>query len=228
MWLRPRRAPARRRRRPSGRRSRKTCLLAWTAHRSRPTARHVSRTRAAAVAGGDAVEAAAGSAGSSTLRPSSGCGKREPSSSRSCPPRPSKAATARVARVAVVNSYTTAQFVPMLRLAALRAGIDAQVLEGDYDQYQQELLDPDSTVYGFDPDYVVSRCTRGRCASRPSASVRTRTLRSRPRAGSRCGPQSASGRGHAWSSTRSPPVRSRPSATWPLGSPAPASRWSAL
>ncbi len=63
--------------------------------------------------------------------------------------------TQRSARVAIVNSYTTSQFVSMLPLAGLRAGVDLHVHEGNYDQYQQELLDPSSTVYAFDPDFVV-------------------------------------------------------------------------
>jgi FkbH-like protein len=64
-------------------------------------------------------------------------------------------AARRTVRVAVVGSYTTSQFVPMLRLAAFRAGVDIEVHEGNYDQYQQELIDPSSAVYAFDPDFVV-------------------------------------------------------------------------
>jgi FkbH-like protein len=65
------------------------------------------------------------------------------------------ASTRRSARVAVVGSYTTAQFVPMLRLAGLRANLQLVVHEGGYGQYQQDVLDPASRLYAFEPDYVL-------------------------------------------------------------------------
>jgi FkbH-like protein len=65
------------------------------------------------------------------------------------------AATTRSARIAVVGSYTTAQFVPMLRLAALRAGIDATLYEGGYGTFEQEILGADSELHAFEPTHVV-------------------------------------------------------------------------
>src|SRR6185436_17712945 len=50
----------------------------------------------------------------------------------SLPPPAVREATQRSARVAVVNSYTASQLVPMLRLAGIRAGVDIQVHEGNY------------------------------------------------------------------------------------------------
>jgi FkbH-like protein len=61
----------------------------------------------------------------------------------------------RTARVAVAGSYNTAQLVPMLRLAGLRAGIDLELHEGGFDQYQHDLLEPGSELYRFEPDYVI-------------------------------------------------------------------------
>jgi FkbH-like protein len=61
----------------------------------------------------------------------------------------------RAAKVALLGSYTTTQFVPMLRLAAMREGILLEVQEGHYGQYQQEVIDPRSRLYAFDPDFVI-------------------------------------------------------------------------
>jgi FkbH-like protein len=61
----------------------------------------------------------------------------------------------RRARAALIGTYTTGQLAALLPLAALRAGIDLQLYEGAYGQCEQELIDPDSGVYAFDPEYVV-------------------------------------------------------------------------
>ncbi len=61
----------------------------------------------------------------------------------------------RNARIAVLGSYTTSQFVGMLQLAALRRGIEIETYEAGYAQYRQEILDPSSGLYGFEPDFVV-------------------------------------------------------------------------
>ena len=66
-------------------------------------------------------------------------------------PPPSK----RVVRVGVIGTYTTTQLTAMLRLAALRAGIDVEPYESGFDQYRQELLDPASALHAFGADYVV-------------------------------------------------------------------------
>lgn len=58
-------------------------------------------------------------------------------------------------RLAVLGSTTTAQLVPLVRLAALRRGIDADVYEAPYGQYRQEILNPESRFYSFEPDFVV-------------------------------------------------------------------------
>ncbi|MEX5633429.1 HAD-IIIC family phosphatase [Parafrankia sp. FMc2] len=61
----------------------------------------------------------------------------------------------RPAKVAVLGSYTTAQFAALLPLAAARAGVAVEVYECGYGQYRQEVLDPSSGLYGFGPDAVV-------------------------------------------------------------------------
>lgn len=66
-----------------------------------------------------------------------------------------RSAMARTARVGVLSSYTTAQLVPMLRLAGLRANVHVITFEGGYDQYQQQVIDAKSPIYEFAPDFVV-------------------------------------------------------------------------
>ncbi len=66
-----------------------------------------------------------------------------------------RAASARSVRIAVANSYTTTQFVPMLRLAGLRANLAIAAYDGPYGQYQQDILDPESGLYAFEPDFVL-------------------------------------------------------------------------
>lgn len=64
-------------------------------------------------------------------------------------------AAARSARVAVLGSYTTSQFVSLLPLAAARAGLDVDVYESGYGQYRLDVLDPGSGLHEFAPDVVV-------------------------------------------------------------------------
>ncbi|CUU60260.1 HAD-superfamily phosphatase, subfamily IIIC/FkbH-like domain-containing protein [Parafrankia irregularis] len=61
----------------------------------------------------------------------------------------------RPARVAVLGSYTTAQFAALLPLAAARAGVAVEVYECGYGQYRQEVLDPASGLHRFGPDVVI-------------------------------------------------------------------------
>jgi len=61
----------------------------------------------------------------------------------------------RTAKAAVLGSYTTTQLVPMLQLAALRQGVLIETYESDYDQYQQDVLDPSSGLYAFGPDFIL-------------------------------------------------------------------------
>ena len=50
---------------------------------------------------------------------------------------------------------TVEPLVPILRSAALVAGIDATVHVGQFNSYAQEILDPASALYSFDPNIVV-------------------------------------------------------------------------
>ncbi|MBS0172252.1 MAG: HAD-IIIC family phosphatase [Nitrospira sp.] len=62
---------------------------------------------------------------------------------------------ARTAKVAIAGSYTTTQLGTMVRLSAARLGIQIDLYESAYGQYQQELIDPGSGLYVFAPDIVL-------------------------------------------------------------------------
>lgn len=73
----------------------------------------------------------------------------------------------RTARVAIAGTYTTSQYAALLRLAALRRGIDVQLYEAGFGLLFQEILDPGSALYAFQPDYVILAAHEG-CISFPS------------------------------------------------------------
>ena len=58
-------------------------------------------------------------------------------------------------KVALLGSSTLAHLVAGIRLGALRRGLIAEVLVGDYGLYRQELADPASRIHAFRPDVVV-------------------------------------------------------------------------
>jgi len=61
----------------------------------------------------------------------------------------------RKAKIAVLSSTTTDLFIPLLRLLCFRDGIDAEIYSSPYGAYQQEILDNQSGLYGFQPDVVI-------------------------------------------------------------------------
>ena len=61
----------------------------------------------------------------------------------------------RSARVALLGSFTTSQLRAILPLAGLRHGIALTVWEAPFNQYRQELLNPNSDLYASQPDFIV-------------------------------------------------------------------------
>jgi FkbH-like protein len=59
------------------------------------------------------------------------------------------------ARVAFLRSFTVEPALPLLRAAAAIAGIDVTPWVGDFNTYQQEVIDPSSRLYAFDPTVIV-------------------------------------------------------------------------
>ncbi len=58
-------------------------------------------------------------------------------------------------RLAILRSFTVEPVVPVLRAAAFVGGIDLHVQLGDFNAYAQEILDPGSSLYSFEPQAVV-------------------------------------------------------------------------
>jgi FkbH-like protein len=58
-------------------------------------------------------------------------------------------------RVSFLRSMTIEPLIPILRSAALVAGIDLTTQVGQFNAYAQEILDPASLLYSFDPEIVV-------------------------------------------------------------------------
>jgi FkbH-like protein len=58
-------------------------------------------------------------------------------------------------KLALLASCTVDHLLPALRVAGLRYGLLIDTYLGKYGQYRQELLSPESGLYGFDPDFVL-------------------------------------------------------------------------
>ncbi len=58
-------------------------------------------------------------------------------------------------RVFILRSFTVEPLVPQLRAAAFAGGIELSVEVGGFNTYTQELLDPDSALYRFQPDVAL-------------------------------------------------------------------------
>lgn len=58
-------------------------------------------------------------------------------------------------RVAVLRSFTVEPLVPLLRAGAFAGGIDLAVHVGGFNAYGQEILDPDSSLYRFQPAMAI-------------------------------------------------------------------------
>lgn len=61
----------------------------------------------------------------------------------------------RACKIAILGSSTTALLAPVVRAALFRDRIAAEIYEGPYGAYRQEILDPASGLYRFEPDHVV-------------------------------------------------------------------------
>lgn len=88
----------------------------------------------------------------------------------------------RSAKVALLGSYTTAQLGQLLTLAASRRGMRLEVVESQYGQYEQEIIDPNSRLYAFDPDFVVLAVHEGdlrlpEYSAAPQESIRAEVAR---------------------------------------------------
>jgi FkbH-like protein len=60
----------------------------------------------------------------------------------------------RTARLAVLADFATQHLVPILKVLAARNGTRLDVYEADYDQIDVDILNPQSGLYEFDPQYA--------------------------------------------------------------------------
>jgi FkbH-like protein len=58
-------------------------------------------------------------------------------------------------RLSILRSFTLEPIVPVLRATAFLAGIDLTVKMSGFDVYAQQILDPSSELYSFNPDAVI-------------------------------------------------------------------------
>jgi FkbH-like protein len=58
-------------------------------------------------------------------------------------------------RLALLGSSTLKHLVPAIRVGALRHGLWVEIIEGEYGQYRQEILDPDPALAAFNPHVVL-------------------------------------------------------------------------
>jgi FkbH-like protein len=60
----------------------------------------------------------------------------------------------RQARIALLGATTTSLLAPVLRALCFRDGVNAEIYEGPYGSYRQEIWDPESELYRFRPSFV--------------------------------------------------------------------------
>lgn len=71
-------------------------------------------------------------------------------------------------RLAVLGSFTTKQLVALTDLYLFAHGVEAEVYEGDYGIFRQEILDPTSGLYEFGAKILFLATTNRDLARRPS------------------------------------------------------------
>jgi hypothetical protein len=62
---------------------------------------------------------------------------------------------AKVIRIALLADCATQHLADITRAIAARNNVQAEVYEGNYDGVDLEILDPNSALYAFNPQYVV-------------------------------------------------------------------------
>ena len=58
-------------------------------------------------------------------------------------------------KVAILRSFTLEPVTPLLRAGGLLGGLDIKVHIGDFDNYAQDILDPASSLYSFEPNVAI-------------------------------------------------------------------------
>jgi len=69
--------------------------------------------------------------------------------------QPPKGLQTKPVRLAILSSCTTAHLHPAIRTAGLRRNVHIEIYESDFGQYLQELLDAESELHKFKPNFVL-------------------------------------------------------------------------
>ena len=71
-------------------------------------------------------------------------------------------------RLAIVGGFTTKQIASLVDLCLFSAGVDAEVYESDFGVFRQEIFDPASPLYAFQPEVVWLAVNRRDIGRKPS------------------------------------------------------------
>jgi FkbH-like protein len=73
----------------------------------------------------------------------------------------------RKTKIAMLGSFTTHQLVTLLELYLQSGRVEAEIYEADYGVFRQEIIDPSSELYRFQPDFIVVATTWRDLGHRP-------------------------------------------------------------
>ncbi len=83
---------------------------------------------------------------------------------------------AKVIRIALLADCATQHLATIMRAIAARNGVQAELYEGNYDGVDLEIIDPNSALYAFTPQYVVILLSSEKLKARLYASGDRRTF----------------------------------------------------
>lgn len=84
--------------------------------------------------------------------------------------RPVMRPSGRTIRLAVAGSFTTTQLSSLIELFLFAGGVEVDLYEAGYGVFRQEILDPSSGLYAFEPEYLFIASSRRDLGNIPSIS----------------------------------------------------------
>src|ERR1017187_5729510 len=109
---------------------------------------------AGAIASGDSAAALDLASRLESARGDCGCWLRNAARLRAQARKKAEAPFRRRCRIALLGSTTIDFLAPILQAQCFGAGIDAEIYIGPFNQYEQEIRDPDSGLARFRPDVI--------------------------------------------------------------------------
>ena len=80
-------------------------------------------------------------------------------------------------RLAILSSFTTAQLEPLLDLFLFASGLETELYVADYGLFRQEILEPSSGLYAFNPSFILIASSWRDLLRRPKLSDTDDTVR---------------------------------------------------